>query len=435
METAELLAFAEGLGRLVAEDEDSAKIDRIAALERVKSAIAAAQAREAVAFKQSQLAAQEAARVPARDRGKGIGAQVALARRESPHRGGRLLGLADALVHELPHTLVALQRGEINEWRAAIIARETACLAREDRLKVDRELAGRLAAMGDRQIEAETKKIAYRLDPHSMVNRLRRAESERGVSLRPAPDLMAYLTALVPMKQGVAAYAALKHHADGVVASGEDARGRGQVMADTLVERVTGQAVANQVPVEVQLVLSDQTLSGADDEPGHLHGCGPVPAPWARDLVRESEAEVWLRKLYADHGRLVAMESTRRIFPEGLRRFIVARDQVCRTPWCDAPIRHVDHALPVHADGETSEGNGQGLCVTCNHAKEGLGWRARPGPGGAGELVTITTPTGHTYESRPPRPTRQGAARAERDGATLRRPARPDLGRLKPGLP
>ncbi|MFW0769375.1 hypothetical protein ACLRGH_05020, partial [Arthrobacter koreensis] len=31
-------------------------------------------------------------------------------------------------------------------------------------------------------------------------------------------------------------------------------------MADTLVERVTGQAAADRVPVEVQLVITDRTL-------------------------------------------------------------------------------------------------------------------------------------------------------------------------------
>lgn len=212
---------------------------------------------------------------------------------------------------------------------------------------------------------------------------------------------MCYLTALLPVKQGIAAFAALKRHADTKVGEGDE-RSRGQIMADTLVERLTGLSIAGQVPVEVQLVISDETLSGASDEPAHLQDHGPVPAPWARELVRDSEAAVWIRRLYSQHGRLVAMEATQRTFPEGLRRFIVARDQVCRTPWCAAPIRHIDHALAFDSEGETAEANGQGLCVTCNHAKEGHRWRARPGPSGAGDRVLTTTPTGHSYSSRPP---------------------------------
>jgi len=80
------------------------------------------------------------------------------------------------------------------------------------------------------------------------VNRLSNTVNERRVSLRPAPDAMTRLTALLPVAQGVAGYAALSRHADTNIATG-DARGRGQVMADTLVERVTGQSTAEQVPV------------------------------------------------------------------------------------------------------------------------------------------------------------------------------------------
>ncbi|MDQ6641000.1 MAG: HNH endonuclease, partial [Actinomycetota bacterium] len=100
-------------------------------------------------------------------------------------------------------------------------------------------------------------------------------------------------------------------------------------------------------------------------------------------------------------GRLVGMDSRARHFPDKLDRLIRIRDQVCRTPWCDAPIRAGDH-VKQHADGgETSERNGQGLCEHCNHAKQALGWRARPRPGPR-HTVETTTPTGHTYESTAP---------------------------------
>ena len=58
-----------------------------------------------VDFDASQREAQAAAGVPARKRGAGVGAQIALARRDSPVRGGRHLGLAKALVREMPHAL------------------------------------------------------------------------------------------------------------------------------------------------------------------------------------------------------------------------------------------------------------------------------------------------------------------------------------------
>jgi hypothetical protein len=60
--------------------------------------------------------------------------------------------------------------------------------------------------------------------------------------------------------------------------------------------------------------------------------------------------------------------------------------------------------IPVAEGGTTSAANGQGLCEACNYTKQAPGWTATPAPGaaGAGDEVEITTPTGHTYTSRPP---------------------------------
>ena len=89
------------------------------------------------------------------------------------------------------------------------------------------------------------------------------------------------------------------------------------------------------------------------------------------------------------------MDSRRRAFDGELREFIVIRDQVCRTPWCDAPIRHADHSVRASEGGETSAENGQGLCEACNYAKEAAGWQALPLPSDR-HAVLITTPTGHS---------------------------------------
>jgi hypothetical protein len=154
----------------------------------------------------------------------------------------------------------------------------------------------------------------------------------------------------------------------------------------------------------VQLVLPAATLLAGGDEPAELVGGGPIPAPAARGLLADPAAAVWLRRVYArpGDGSLVAMDSRRRTFPKGLRRLLAVRDRTCRTPWCGAPIRHADHVVPVAEGGATSEANGQSLCEACNYTKQAPGWRARPGPAGAGDRVEITTPTGHHYTSHPP---------------------------------
>lgn len=97
------------------------------------------------------------------------------------------------------------------------------------------------------------------------------------------------------------------------------------------------------------------------------------------------------------------MESRSRRFPKGLARFIATRDQTCRTPYCDAPIRHVDHVKPHRRNGPTSAANGQGLCEHCNYAKEAPGWQVISGTDEAGRHTTDhITPTGATYRSTAP---------------------------------
>jgi hypothetical protein len=347
-----------------------------------------------------------------------VAEQIALARGESPHRGGRLLGMAKALVIEMPHTLTALDAGRLSEEKAMHVVKETACLAVEDRAAVDEELAadtGTFDGVGTRGVIAAVKAAAIRRDPRSVTQRASHAATERGVSLRPAPDCMTYLTALLPAHEGVAVYTALTRQADTLRSAG-DPRSKNQAMADTLVESITG-TPGGISGIDINLVMTDRTLLQADSEPARLTGYGTVPAAWARELLAPGHAperegrerlrgrvrgqgrpegsgqqgprqttadgpgtdsaqgsgtpgtnspepstgqtdataglKVWLRRLYTapETGDLVAMDSKRRLFPPPLRRFIQVRDDTCRTPYCDAPIRHHDHIIPWHNNG------------------------------------------------------------------------------------
>ena len=392
-------------------------VAQIGDLETLKSAAAAGQARATAALAAKRRAAETARGVPAAKRGRGLAGEVALARRDAPARGGRHLGFAMALVHEMPHTLAALASGVLSEWRATLIVRESACLDVEDRARLDAELCadvGQLDGKGDARIAADAKAIAYRLDPHAVVDRAARAETERGVTVRPAPDCMTYLTALLPMTQGVSVYAALKRQADGC----GDGRSRGQIMADTLVERVTGRPATVPTPIAVNLVISDDTLTGGAG-PAVVSDYGPVPAEIACRLVQQAmtdpASKATLRRLYASPatGALVAMESRSRLFPKGLARFIGMRDQRCRTPYCDAPIRHTDHSTPYARGGPTSASNGQGSCEACNYAKEADGWNVDVAEVQRGTHTTeFTTPTGACYRSTAP-PVLPGQHRVE----------------------
>lgn len=393
-ETIDAEAVARVTGALTAEpscSDDSERVAEIRALEELKCAAEARQAALAAGLTES----------------KGTALEVALARRESHHRGRGHLGLARVASRELPHTWAAWRAGRVSEWRVTLVARETACLSLDLRQQIDAELAAdpaRLEGMGDREVIGHCRERAATLDPAAVVARRRYAESERRVTIRPAPDCMVWLTALLPVAEGVASYAALARATDSARATG-DPRSRGQVMADTLAATLVdaGPEERPTADTAINLVMTDRALFGTADDPAWVDGYGVVDAELARELAHGDR--VWLRRVFADPetGALVATDCAARRFPAGLRRLIRLRDRQCRTPWCDAPVRHTDHPERKADGGATSITNGQGLCEACNQAKETTGWTARPRPG-PGHTVEITTPAGQHHETRAPAP-------------------------------
>ncbi|MFC8303106.1 HNH endonuclease [Specibacter sp. NPDC057265] len=446
-------------------------VDLINTLEEAKNSMAAAQAQVQTLFVAQQRLTQARSGVPHKRIGQGIAQQIALARRESPHRGRQLCELAEVLVREMPCSMRAFSEGRLSEYRATIIAAETVFLSLADRAQVDRQIGGAAAGvelMGTGELRSAARKAAYTLDPESFVKRRRKAANDRYVSLRPAPDGMTFLTALIPLKQGVRILNTLTKIAGSAQAAGDE-RGKGQIMADALMHRLIHHAACDagagtvgdhrgapaadgssmpaatgalrepwctavaQPDVALELIMTDRTLFGNDNEPAMLVGYEAIPAPLARDMVlgegppeasgggTASSPRVWLKRLFThpDSNGLLAMDSKARFFPENLKEFLRIRDQRCQSPYCDAPIREYDHIKSYAAGGSTSLNNGQGLCTACNQAKEASGWSFERDAGAQSGYpeTRITTPTGHRYISTAPPlpgPSRNGSNRGAR---------------------
>jgi hypothetical protein len=205
-----------------------------------------------------------------------------------------------------------------------------------------------------------------------------------------------------------------------------DERGRGQIITDTLVNRLGGLSRTTPAPTAIKLIMSAETLLGDSDEPGYVLGAGYLPASVSRRLAASGAAHTrsTIQRLFAvpATGALIAMESASSFFRNALADFIDLRDRRCRSPFCNAPIRHHDHVVPRVDGGFTTADNGQGLCEGCNYAKESPGWRHEPVADPlAVTAIVITTPTGHEHRSRAPAhvaPDRQ-ASPAERRVAQL----------------
>jgi hypothetical protein len=462
----QLAASLEALSAARPEGLSEAELLRVVSLlEATKGAAAALQARATARFvedRDEQVARDRAdGVVSAREascRRRGARAELALARRCSPGQADRHVGLAKALVHDLPYTMAALTAGELSEWRATIVTRETACLSHEDRVEADRRLAGCLTTVSDKELAAAAHRASADLDAEALVRRRRKAAASRNVSVRPAPDGMAWLSILGPLADVVGAFAALtKAEQSRYVATGDpvvdaaragDERGRGAWMADTALELLSGRCEGQVQPVEVGLVMREEAIvrtgegSGADaagsfffrtgatgttsDSAGstdsarasdvggagdrdevEVPGWGAMPGEMAREhLLRLCDAgtATWLRRLWTAPGGndLVAMDSKRRLFSGVLRQLVELRDATCRVPFCGAPIRDIDHVRGHARGGETSAANAMSDCQGHNLVKEAPGWRAEVtstglDPGGGPHEVTLTTPTGSEY--------------------------------------
>ncbi|WP_245541495.1 HNH endonuclease [Smaragdicoccus niigatensis] len=387
--------------------DNATRVDRVAQMEELKAQICAAQAIDTADLYRAVRTEHAAMGLPKDKHGVGVAAQVALARRESPTAGQAHLTLARAPMTEMPNALARMQDGVLSEYRAQIIRRGISHLDAIDRQAVDTTLcseASRFAGWSDNRFETETRKAADLLDVEARLRRNKLAETQRRVTVRTAADGMAYLTALLPLKQAIAVKATLAKAAKWIT-SGEP-RTPAQYEADLLVERVLGISRATDIPVSVGLVITDLTLLAGDDHPARVPGYGTIPGPIARQWIRDSVAarlKTWIRRLYLAPatGELVAMDSRRRLFPRPLAEFLDLRDDRCRTPYCGAPIKHHDHIIRSRHGGATSAEDGACRCEACNYHKEAPGFSEKP-INGERHTFETRTPTGHTYESTAP---------------------------------
>jgi 5-methylcytosine-specific restriction endonuclease McrA len=158
-------------------------------------------------------------------------------------------------------------------------------------------------------------------------------------------------------------------------------------MADLLADALIGRGDGiDPTTLDVGVVITDRSLlAPAHADAALVEGFGSVPYDHVREqMLRAAQSEddtelaLVMRILYADldDGQLVGVESRARAFPPALVRFLTLAHQTCRAPYCDAPIRQMDHIVPASQGGSTSLDNGNGLCAADNQ-KESAGETVR----------------------------------------------------------
>ncbi|MEO8105885.1 MAG: hypothetical protein ABI720_01080 [Actinomycetes bacterium] len=226
--------------------------------------------------------------------------------------------------------------------------------------------------------------------------RCRRATAERRVVLTPGADSMASIWAHLPGVQARQIFDTVDAVAR--AAGSDDARTMDQRRADALIDLVTGRAEPPRV--DVQVVVSAETLAGTSESAAWVPAVGPISASQARDCAAGDNA-VWRRLLTdPDTGSLVELSERQYRPSRRLDRSVRSRDVTCRFPGCRRAATgssDLDHTVPWPA-GPTAATNLAALCRRHHRLKHSPGWSVQQDTHG---VLEWTTPDGRRFTTEP----------------------------------
>jgi Domain of unknown function (DUF222) len=399
-------------------------VDALSCFERAKSTAEARQTRAMAALARRSVFAgcpQHGPDDP--EHGIKVAASIVSAElRISPGHARTRVELACELVEALPATLEALSAGRIDGYRAKVLAEEIRPLAEipDVRRMVERELLELAGRQTGPQLRAAARKAVLAAYPGAAQDRHDKARASRAISPpTPEPDGMACSLIRMAADDMAAFWAAVDAAARRARTDDpDDPRTLDQLRADTLAElcwsalqighlgccnpgcahvhQPLGTRHGRAAAVGVTVPIS--TLLGIDDQPGHLHGYGPITAEVARRIAADG---TW-RRLLTDPatGALLDYGTTRYAPPADLVDHVTARDRSCRFPTCTHPAEScdLDHTFPA-ADGGATTASNLGPLHRAHHIdKTHHGWQLDQPESGR---YIWTFRTGHRYEVDP----------------------------------
>ena len=388
--------------------DDFELVELIAAFEQLSGWVAAGQV-VAMAELSRRTVFEGCQLAPIRLAGMEVAARLCLAPMTGEHR----VATARTLVDQLPGTLAALRRGDIDYRRAAVVAEAVPGLSPEQTAEIEAQVLPKAGSRSLGQHRAAVERAVLEVDPRGVEERHESAVEKRRIDFYPQPDGMGTVEAYLPADGMASLRAALDAAANAIRSEGPgDGRTMDHLRVDALVQmaqdslrtgRLGGNGGGQRLATThrrrplIQVTVPISTLLGLDDRPGELAGYGPIPASVARRIAADG---IW-RRLLTDPatGALLDYGKMRYQPPPDLIDHVITRDQRCRFPGCGQPAYRcqIDHSIP-HPDGPTADTNLGPLCLPHHVAKTHAGWRlmqTRPGH------FVWTSPVGQIYRVEP----------------------------------
>lgn len=336
-----------------------------------------------------------------------VTAELATALRLPERTMQALVAESEVITHQLPSTRAALEAGDISYRHAQKIVDHALSLPESARRIFEESVLPIAETQTVAKMDRQARAIRERLHPDSIERRRIAAVERRCVTIEPARDGMAYITAYLNNAVAVEIHERLTdialasagttaaHPGEGLTLD----QARADAFADLLINAVTADGVGSGVRASVAVTVPVLTLMGVSEEPGYLHGVGPIDADTARHLA--GTATSFTRILtHPETGAVLSVGRESYQVPADLRRFLALRDGTCRFPGCSQAAKRcdIDHTDDWAAGGHTSHDNLAHLCRGHHRLKHQTRWKVTHSGGGTLEW---TSPTGFTYRTEP----------------------------------
>lgn len=382
-------------------------IDSIAALDRMEASLAAykaeliEQARRWSEVTEQSLGVSDGgwnAEVRAR---RVIASELACALR-IPERTAESLIADSAALARLPETFAALSAGTISWRHARAMVDHAASLPRDSWGAFEAAAVPLAQTLTVAKFDRRARTLRERLSPESIEVRFADASSRRSLTLEPARDGMAVLTAYLPAVVAHGVYNRITDLATAHQSPAEErtlTQLRADLFAELLIDGQLGAGRDRGIRPRVLVTVPVLTLLGHSDEPAVLEGYGPIDRDTALELA--AAAPSFTRLLtHPETGAVLSVGRDRYGVPSDLRTWLRVRDGTCRFPGCSraARICEIDHTKDWVHNGQTAHDNLAHLCPMHHRLKHQTRWTVTQSQGG---VVNWTSPNGREYRTEP----------------------------------
>ena len=330
----------------------------------------------------------------------------------------RMMFEADALCGTHTAALDELEEGHLSYPHAQVLLDQCQSVPPAELPEFEANLLRAARGQTRAQFSCRARRLREKMYPGTVPERHRTAFEQRRVTLDREEDGMSCLSAHLRAAEAQQIFTALSNAARGERTAG-DPRTADQLRADILAQLLMGGLGSGRAlgsggtaggadeaghgtgvlpRAEIMVLISAETLFGANDEPAELQGYGPIGADEARRLARSALHWTGLVR-DARTGEILGVGRRRKV-PPGLARWLRARDGTCRFPGCrvSTATSEIDHTIDWGKGGDTHHGNLAHLCRR-HHRFKTLGfWKAsQPTPG----IMEWTSPGGRVYRTEP----------------------------------